>query len=99
MPGANTPSVAEGTVLLMLTALRRLPALDRDVRKGAVVDDQAALSGRGRCRLPPDARRAAPGSSGNPSRQPTARLLAWKVLGPKGARKQRKATNADRDNS
>jgi phosphoglycerate dehydrogenase-like enzyme len=34
MPGANAPSVAEGTVLLMLAALRRLPALDRDVREG-----------------------------------------------------------------
>jgi len=34
MPGANAPSVAEGTVLLMLAALRRLPALDRDVRQG-----------------------------------------------------------------
>ncbi|MGZ4528079.1 MAG: 2-hydroxyacid dehydrogenase [Mycobacterium sp.] len=35
MPGANAPSVAEGTVLLMLAALRRLPALDRAVRQGA----------------------------------------------------------------
>ena len=34
MPGANAPSVAEGTVLLMLAALRRLTALDRDVRQG-----------------------------------------------------------------
>jgi len=34
MPGANAPSVAEGAVLLMLAALRRLPALDRDVREG-----------------------------------------------------------------
>jgi phosphoglycerate dehydrogenase-like enzyme len=34
MPGANAPSVAEGTVLLMLAALRRLTALDRDVRHG-----------------------------------------------------------------
>jgi phosphoglycerate dehydrogenase-like enzyme len=34
MPGANAPSVAEGTVLLMLAALRRLPALDRAVRQG-----------------------------------------------------------------
>ncbi len=34
MPGANAPSVAEGTVLLMLAALRRLPALDRDTRLG-----------------------------------------------------------------
>jgi phosphoglycerate dehydrogenase-like enzyme len=34
MPGANAPSVAEGTVLLMLAALRRLPALDRTTREG-----------------------------------------------------------------
>jgi phosphoglycerate dehydrogenase-like enzyme len=34
MPGANAPSVAEGTVLLMLAALRRLPQLDRAVRQG-----------------------------------------------------------------
>ena len=34
MPGANAPSVAEGTVLLMLAAVRRLTALDRDVRQG-----------------------------------------------------------------
>ena len=34
MPGANAPSVAEGTVLLMLAALRRLPALDRAIREG-----------------------------------------------------------------
>lgn len=34
MPGANAPSVAEGTVLLMLAALRRLPALDRATRQG-----------------------------------------------------------------
>lgn len=34
MPGANAPSVAEGTVLLMLAALRRLPALDLATRKG-----------------------------------------------------------------
>ena len=34
MPGANAPSVAEGTVLLMLAALRRLPALDRATRSG-----------------------------------------------------------------
>ncbi len=34
MPGANAPSVAEGTVLLILAALRRLPALDRAVRQG-----------------------------------------------------------------
>ncbi|MDY6996892.1 MAG: 2-hydroxyacid dehydrogenase [Actinomycetota bacterium] len=35
MPGANAPSVAEGTVLLMLAALRRLPELDRATRAGA----------------------------------------------------------------
>jgi phosphoglycerate dehydrogenase-like enzyme len=34
MPGANAQSVAEGTVLLMLAAVRRLAALDRDVRQG-----------------------------------------------------------------
>ncbi len=34
MPGANAPSVAEGTVLLMLAALRRLPALDLATRRG-----------------------------------------------------------------
>lgn len=35
MPGANAPSVAEGTVLLMLAALRRLIELDRVTRAGA----------------------------------------------------------------
>jgi phosphoglycerate dehydrogenase-like enzyme len=34
MPGANAPSVAEGAVLLMLAALRRLPPLDRLTREG-----------------------------------------------------------------
>lgn len=34
MPGANAPSVAEGTLLLMLAALRRLPELDRSTRAG-----------------------------------------------------------------
>lgn len=34
MPGANAPSVAEGTLLLMLAALRRLPQLDRATRQG-----------------------------------------------------------------
>lgn len=34
MPGANAPSVAEGTVLLILAALRRLPTLDRATRQG-----------------------------------------------------------------
>jgi phosphoglycerate dehydrogenase-like enzyme len=35
MPGANAPSVAEGAVLLMLAALRRLPRLDAATRTGA----------------------------------------------------------------
>lgn len=35
MPGANAPSVAEGTVLLMLATLRRLVELDRLTREGA----------------------------------------------------------------
>jgi phosphoglycerate dehydrogenase-like enzyme len=34
MPGANAPSVAEGTLLLMLAALRRLPQLDQATRAG-----------------------------------------------------------------
>jgi phosphoglycerate dehydrogenase-like enzyme len=34
MPGANGPSVAEGAVLLMLAALRRLTVLDRATRDG-----------------------------------------------------------------
>lgn len=34
MPGANAPSVAEGTLLLILAALRRLPQLDRATREG-----------------------------------------------------------------
>lgn len=34
MPGANAASVAEGAVLLMLAALRRLPELDRITREG-----------------------------------------------------------------
>ena len=34
MPGANAPSVAEGAVLLMLAALRRLPQLDHATREG-----------------------------------------------------------------
>ncbi|MEW5812094.1 MAG: 2-hydroxyacid dehydrogenase [Actinomycetota bacterium] len=34
MPGANAPSVAEGTLLLMLAALRRLPQLDAATRAG-----------------------------------------------------------------
>ena len=34
MPGANAPSVAEGTLLLMLAALRRLPELDAATRAG-----------------------------------------------------------------
>ncbi|CAN5447387.1 2-hydroxyacid dehydrogenase [soil metagenome] len=35
MPGANAPSVAEATVMLMLGAMRRLPALDRATRDGS----------------------------------------------------------------
>ena len=34
MPGANAPSAAEGTVLLMLAAMRRLTELDRNTRAG-----------------------------------------------------------------
>lgn len=34
MPGSNAPSVAEGTVLLMLAAQRRLTVLDRETRAG-----------------------------------------------------------------
>ncbi|PRC43509.1 hydroxyacid dehydrogenase [Mycobacterium sp. ITM-2017-0098] len=34
MPGANAQSVAEGALLLMLAALRRLPELDRATRAG-----------------------------------------------------------------
>lgn len=34
MPGANAPSAAEGTVLLMLAAMRRLVELDRNTRAG-----------------------------------------------------------------
>lgn len=34
MPGANAPSAAEGTVLLMLAAMRRLPELDNATRAG-----------------------------------------------------------------
>ena len=34
MPGANAPSAAEGTVLLMLAAMRRLVELDRATRAG-----------------------------------------------------------------
>ena len=43
MPGANAPSVAEGAVLLMLAALRRLPALDRAMRRGAGWPSDPAL--------------------------------------------------------
>ncbi len=35
MPGANAASVAEGVLLLMLAALRRLPELDRATRAGS----------------------------------------------------------------
>ena len=34
MPGANAPSAAEGTVLLMLAAMRRLLDMDRETRAG-----------------------------------------------------------------
>lgn len=34
MPGANAPSAAEGTVLLMLAAMRRLIPIDRATRAG-----------------------------------------------------------------
>lgn len=44
MPGANAPSVAEGTVLLMLAALRRLPALDQAIRNGRGWPTDATLS-------------------------------------------------------
>ncbi len=43
MPGANAPSVAEGAVLLMLAALRRLPALDRATRLGRGWPTDASL--------------------------------------------------------
>jgi phosphoglycerate dehydrogenase-like enzyme len=43
MPGANAPSVAEGTVLLMLAALRRLPELDRATRAGRGWPTDASL--------------------------------------------------------
>jgi len=34
LPGANAPSVAEATLMLMLTTMRRLPALDKATREG-----------------------------------------------------------------
>ncbi|WP_286171735.1 2-hydroxyacid dehydrogenase [Mycobacterium sp. BK086] len=43
MPGANAPSVAEGAVLLMLAALRRLPELDRTTRQGLGWPTDASL--------------------------------------------------------
>lgn len=43
MPGANAPSVAEGAVLLMLAALRRLPALDHATRQGLGWPTDASL--------------------------------------------------------
>jgi phosphoglycerate dehydrogenase-like enzyme len=43
MPGANAPSVAEGAVLLMLAALRRLPVLDRATRQGLGWPTDASL--------------------------------------------------------
>ncbi len=52
MPGTNTNAVAEMTLLLMLSALRRAPHLDQLCRSGAWVPDEATreslceLSGR-----------------------------------------------------
>jgi len=46
MPGANAPTVAEGTVLLMLAALRRLLALDPAVSQGHGVIAQVFVGGR-----------------------------------------------------
>lgn len=43
MPGANAPSVAEGAILLMLAALRRLPELDRATRQGLGWPTDASL--------------------------------------------------------
>jgi phosphoglycerate dehydrogenase-like enzyme len=43
MPGANAPSVAEGALLLMLAALRRLPALDQATRQGRGWPTDASL--------------------------------------------------------
>jgi phosphoglycerate dehydrogenase-like enzyme len=43
MPGANAASVAEGTVLPMLAALRRLPQLDRAIRAGTGWQTDPAL--------------------------------------------------------
>lgn len=43
MPGANAPSVAEGALLLMLAALRRLPALDHATRQGRGWPTDASL--------------------------------------------------------
>lgn len=43
MPGANAPSVAEGALLLMLAALRRLPQLDAATRAGMGWPTDASL--------------------------------------------------------
>ena len=43
MPGANAPSAAEGTVLLMLAAMRRLRELDRETRAGRGWPTDASL--------------------------------------------------------
>lgn len=43
MPGANAPSAAEGTVLLMLAAMRRLLELDRATRVGRGWPTDASL--------------------------------------------------------
>ncbi len=43
MPGANAPSAAEGTVLLMLAAMRRLRELDAATRAGRGWPTDASL--------------------------------------------------------
>jgi len=43
MPGANAPSAAEGTVLLMLAVMRRLTELDRETRAGRGWPTDASL--------------------------------------------------------
>ena len=48
MPGANAPSAAEGTVLLMLAAMRRLTELDRNTRAGRGWPTDATLGETGR---------------------------------------------------
>jgi phosphoglycerate dehydrogenase-like enzyme len=46
MPGANAPSVAEATLLMMLATLRRLPELDRVTREGRGWPIDATLGDR-----------------------------------------------------